>query len=169
MTSKILRPAGLIATGTFLALASTLSLADIADGTGRDVLSLTRQDAQFSTLSKAIEASGLASELSAQGPVTIFAPTDEAFAKLPPAELEALMQPENQEKLKKILAYHVIPGKALEEDDLKTQRSAETASGESVKIALVRGRVRVDEARVQGEIDASNGVIVPIDRVLQPR
>lgn len=155
--------------GAVIALAATVASADAADAPGTDVMSLTRGDAQFSTLTKAIDAAGLADVLAAQGPMTVFAPTDEAFAKLPPAELEALMKPENKEKLAKILTYHVVPGKALETEQLKKQRSTETAAGEDLKVALVNGRLRVGDARVGGDIDASNGVIHAIDRVLLPK
>lgn len=155
--------------GAFLAAAATVASADAVDAPGTDVMSITRGESQFSTLTKAIDAAGLAGVLSAQGPVTIFAPTDEAFAKLPPAELEALMKPENKEKLAKILTYHVVPGKALESDELKKQRSTETAAGEDLKVGLVNGRLRVGDARVSRDIDASNGIIHPIDRVLLPK
>jgi len=111
---------------------------------------------------------GLNDALTANGPITIFAPTDEAFAKLPPGQLEALLRPENKDQLVKILTNHVVPGKALEENDLKRTRSAKTVSGEDVKIELVRGRVRVDGARVSGDFNAANGVVVAIDSVLLP-
>jgi len=100
--------------------------------------------------------------------VTIFAPTDEAFAKLPPAELEALMQPENKDKLVKILTHHVVAGKALETEDLKRTRGVTAVSGDALKVELVRGRVRVDGARVTGDYDAANGTIVAVDTVMLP-
>ena len=112
-------------------------------------------------------AAGLQDALS-QGTVTVFAPTDEAFAKLPPGQLEALLRPENKDQLVKILTNHVVPGKALETDDLKRTRSAKTVGGEEVKFELVRGRVRVDNARVTGDYKASNGAVVAVDTVLMP-
>ena len=102
------------------------------------------------------------------GEFTVFAPTDEAFAKLPPGELEALLRPENKDKLVKILTNHVVPGKALETDDMKRSRGAQTVAGEQVEFELVRGRLRVDGARVVGDYNASNGTVVAVDSVLLP-
>jgi uncharacterized surface protein with fasciclin (FAS1) repeats len=98
--------------------------------------------------------------------MTVFAPTDKAFAKLPPEQLEALMRPENKDQLVKILTHHVVPGRALSTDDLKRTRSAKTVGGDEVKFALVRGRVRVDGARVTADHNAANGVVVAVDSVL---
>ncbi len=135
---------------------------------GSDVLSIAKQSGKHNTLVKAIEAAGLTETLSGQGPFTVFAPTDEAFAKLPPAELEALLKPENKDKLVKVLTYHVVPGKALSEDQLKRTRGTTTVAGPEVRTALVRGRLRVNDARVSADVKASNGVIHVIDRVLLP-
>jgi uncharacterized surface protein with fasciclin (FAS1) repeats len=132
------------------------------------VLDVAKQKGNFNTLAKAIEAAGLQEALTANGPVTIFAPTDEAFAKLPPEQLEALLRPENKDQLVKILTHHVVPGKALEADDLKRTRTAKTGAGEEVKLELVRGRLRVDGARVTGDYNAANGVVVAVDSVLLP-
>jgi len=147
--------------------AAALGLSSLAASATGNVLDVAKQKGNFNTLAKAIEVAGLQGAL-AQGPVTIFAPTDEAFAKLPPEQLEALLRPENKDQLVKILTNHVVPGKALEENDLKRTRSAKTVAGEDVKIELVRGRVRVDGARVSGDFNAANGVVVPIDSVLLP-
>jgi uncharacterized surface protein with fasciclin (FAS1) repeats len=158
----------LIALSAF-AFVGAASAADmISDIGSRDILSVAKQKSQFNTFTKVIEAAGLTETLSAQGPVTIFAPTDEAFAKLPPAELEALLRPENREKLVKILSYHVVPGKALEQEDMKRRRDADTAAGQPVDFELVRGRLRVEDARITGDYTASNGVIHGIDKVLIP-
>ena len=132
------------------------------------VLDVAKEKGNFSTLAKAIEVAGLQDALTANGPVTIFAPTDEAFAKLPPAQLEALLRPENKDQLVKILTHHVVPGKALETDEMKRTRSAKTVGGEEVKFELVRGRLRVDGARVTGDYNASNGVVVAVDTLLLP-
>ena len=132
------------------------------------VLDVAKEKGNFSTLAKAIEVAGLQDALTANGPVTIFAPTDEAFAKLPPAQLEALLRPENKDQLVKILTHHVVPGKALETDEMKRTRSAKTVAGEEVKFELVRGRLRVDGARVTGDYNASNGVVVAVDTLLLP-
>jgi len=149
------------------ALLGVASLAAQAAGNST-VLDVAKQKGNFNTLAKAIEAAGLQDALTANGPVTIFAPTDEAFAKLPPAQLEALLRPENKDQLVKILTNHVVPGKALESEDMKRTRSAKTVAGEEVKFELVRGRLRVDGARVTGDYNAGNGVVVAVDSVLLP-
>ena len=149
------------------ALLGVASLAVHAAG-APTVLDIAKEKGNFNTLAKAIEAAGLQDALTANGPVTIFAPTDEAFAKLPPAQLEALLRPENKDQLVKILTNHVVPGKALETEDMKRTRSAKTVAGEEVKFELVRGRLRVDGARVTGDYNAGNGVVVAVDSVLLP-
>jgi len=148
-------------------LLGVASLTAQASG-GDTVLDVAKQKGNFNTLAKAIEVAGLQDALTADGPVTIFAPTDEAFAKLPPAQLEALLRPENKDQLVKILTNHVVPGQALESDDMKRSRSAKTVAGEEVKFELVRGRLRVDGARVTGDYNAGNGVVVAVDSVLLP-
>jgi len=149
------------------ALLGVASLAAQAAGNSTP-LDVAKQKGNFNTLAKAIEVAGLQDALTANGPVTIFAPTDEAFAKLPPAQLEALLRPENKDQLVKILTNHVVPGKALESEDMKRTRSAKTVAGEEVKFELVRGRLRVDGARVTGDYNADNGVVVAVDSVLLP-
>jgi len=151
-----------------LGFSAMTATADTFENKSNDVLAVAKHKGNFTTLAKAIEAAGLQDSLTAQGPVTIFAPTDEAFAKLPPGELEALLKPENKDKLVKILTHHVVAGKALETDDLKRSRGATAASGDNLKFELVRGRVRVDGARVTGDYDAANGSIVAVDTVLLP-
>jgi uncharacterized surface protein with fasciclin (FAS1) repeats len=98
----------------------------------------------------------------------VFAPTDEAFAKLPAGTVEDLLKSENKDKLVKVLTYHVVAGKALSEEQLKRSRNADTVAGAEVRTALVRGRLRVNEARVTADVKASNGIIHVIDRVLIP-
>lgn len=147
-----------------LGIASMTAGADAGKG---DILAVAKQQGNLTTFAKAVEAAGLQDAL-ANGPVTIFAPTDEAFAKLPPEQLEALLRPENKDQLVKVLTRHVVPGQALETDDLKRTRSAKTAGGDEVKVELVRGRVRVDGARVTGDHNAANGVVVSVDSVLLP-
>lgn len=151
-----------------LGAASVTAVADSYDMKGKDVLSVAKQQGKFNTLAKAIEAAGLQDALTAQGPITIFAPTDEAFAKLPPEQLEALLKPENKDKLVQILTNHVVPGKALTADQMKRQRGTTTLEGDQVKFELVRGRLRVNEARVTGDYDASNGSVIAVDQVLLP-
>ena len=149
------------------ALLGLAAVAAQASGTA-NVLDVAKKKGNFTTLAKAIEVAGLQDALTGNGPVTIFAPTDEAFAKLPPAQLEALLRPENKDQLVKLLTNHVVPGKALESDDMKRTRSAKTVAGEDVKFELVRGRLRVDGARVTGDFNATNGVVVAVDSVLLP-
>ncbi|MFO1425778.1 MAG: fasciclin domain-containing protein [Steroidobacteraceae bacterium] len=168
MTNKLMSRTRIALATLVLATAGSAALADSLGAQGRDVLSVASKKGQFSTLTRAIEAAGLAESLRAQGPVTIFAPTDEAFAKLPPAELESLLQPENRDKLVRILTHHVVAGKALETEGMKRSRGAVTAGGDEVKFALVRGRLRVEDARVLADYSASNGSVVAVDRVLIP-
>jgi uncharacterized surface protein with fasciclin (FAS1) repeats len=151
------------------ALSSPAALAgESTSAASTDVLAAAKQTGQFNTLVTAIEAAGLSATLAGNGPFTVFAPTDEAFAKLPPGTVEDLLKPENKDKLVKVLTYHVVAGKALSEDELKRTRNAGTVAGADVRTALVRGRLRVNEARVTADVKASNGVIHVIDRVLIP-
>ena len=120
----------------------------------------------FTTLVTALQAAGLEETLKGQGPFTVFAPTDAAFAKIPPAELDALLK--DKEALTKVLTYHVVPGKVMAADVAKL-RSAKTVQGQSVTIDTRKG-VKVDEAKVlKTDIVASNGVIHVIDSVIVPR
>ena len=123
----------------------------------------------FKTLVKALEASDLVDALKGKGPFTVFAPTDEAFAKIHAGTLEELLKPENKGKLKAILLYHVVPGKVVAADVVKLNgRSVKTLGGGAVKIRTENG-VMVDEARVvKTDVMASNGVIHVIDTVIMP-
>ena len=123
----------------------------------------------FTTLVASVKAAGLVDTLKGPGPFTVFAPTDEAFAKLPPGTLENLLKPENRGKLQKILTYHVVAGKVMAGDLMKLS-SAKTVEGESVTINMKNGEVMVDNARVtKTDIMASNGVIHVIDTVILPK
>jgi len=108
--------------------------------------------------------------LTAEGPFTVFAPTDEAFAKLPAGTVESLLKPENKEKLKSILLYHVVPGNVTAKQVMKLNgRTVKTLEGGSIKLSTMNG-VTVDDARVtKTDIQASNGVIHVIDTVLMPK
>jgi uncharacterized surface protein with fasciclin (FAS1) repeats len=125
---------------------------------------------QFKTLAAALEAAGLIDALKGPGPFTVFAPTDEAFAKLPAGTVETLLKPENKEKLKAVLLYHVVPGNVTADQVAKLNgRSVKTLQGTSVKVTTSHG-VRVDNAKVtQTDVKASNGVIHVIDTVLMPK
>ena len=125
---------------------------------------------QFKTLAAALEAAGLIDALTGEGPFTVFAPTDEAFAKLPAGTVESLLKPENKDKLKSILLYHVVPGNVTAKEVMKLNgRMVKTLEGGSIKVSTVHG-VRVDDASVtKTNIHASNGVIHVIDTVLMPK
>ncbi len=154
--------------GTMLAVSAGTASADVASHAGTDLISVAKQNGNFSTLAKAVEAAGLQDVLKAQGPMTLFAPTDAAFAALPAGTLESLLKPENKDQLVKILTNHVVAGQSLEQADMKRSRGSKTAGGGDVKFALVRGRLRVDEARVTGDYHAGNGVVHAVDKVLIP-
>ena len=131
-----------------------------------DIVEVAKAAGSFTTLLTAVEAAGLVDVLKAEGPFTVFAPTDEAFAKIPQADLEALLQ--DTEALKAVLLHHVVPG-SVKAADVMGLSSAETANGSSVSIATENGTVRVDEATVlTADIEASNGIIHVIDSVIMP-
>ena len=123
---------------------------------------------QFKTLVAAVKAAGLVDTLKGPGPFTVFAPTDEAFAKLPAGTVESLLKPENKARLQSILTYHVIPGKVMSRELVKLD-SAKTVEGGSIAIQTMGGGVMVNNAHVtQADIVASNGVIHVIDTVILP-
>jgi len=122
---------------------------------------------QFKTLVAAVKAAGLVKTLNGKGPFTVFAPTDEAFAKLPAGTVENLLKPENKEKLVAVLTYHVLPGKLMAAD--LTTTNAKTLNGKELAIKVDAGKVTVGGANViKTDIEASNGVIHVIDAVLIP-
>jgi uncharacterized surface protein with fasciclin (FAS1) repeats len=122
---------------------------------------------QFSTLVAAVKAAGLVDTLSGAGPFTVFAPTNDAFAKLPAGTVDTLLKPENKSKLRAILLYHVVPG-SVKSTDLKAG-DVTTANGATVKVDLAGGVVKINDATVtKADIPASNGVIHVIDTVLIP-
>jgi uncharacterized surface protein with fasciclin (FAS1) repeats len=123
----------------------------------------------FKTLAKALEAADLVKTLTGPGPFTVFAPTDEAFAKLPAGTIETLLKPENKDKLRRVLTYHVVSGRVVASDVVKLQ-SAKAVSGDTIAVSVQNGTVRVDDARVtKADIQASNGVIHVIDAVILPK
>ena len=131
----------------------------------------TAQDAgSFQTLLTAAEAAGLVDTLKSEGPFTVFAPTDEAFAKLPEGTVESLLKPENQDQLKAILTYHVVPGKTMSSELAGKQVEVESVEGSAISIDATGDSVMVDDATVtQADIEADNGVIHVIDGVIQPQ
>jgi len=122
----------------------------------------------FSTLAAALEAGGLVGTLKGDGPYTVFAPTDEAFAKLPPGTVESLLKPENKDQLVAILTYHVVAGNVQAADVVKLT-SATTVNGSDVKVSVSEGDVFINDSRVvAANVEASNGVIHVVDTVLIP-
>lgn len=133
-----------------------------------DIVDTAIAAGQFNTLAAALEAADLVSTLKGDGPFTVFAPTDDAFAKLPAGTVEHLLKPENREQLVNILTYHVVPG-AVMASEVVNLNSATTVNGSDVAIAVVDGVVRVEEATVvKTDISASNGIIHVIDTVIVP-
>jgi uncharacterized surface protein with fasciclin (FAS1) repeats len=123
----------------------------------------------FQTLVAAVKAADLVETLKGDGPFTVFAPTDEAFGKLPEGTLDDLLKPESKEKLTAILAYHVVPGKVLAADVVNLT-TAKTVQGQEVAISVEDGNVKVDGANVTAtDIECSNGVIHVIDAVILPK
>ncbi len=135
----------------------------------QDIVDTAVAAGSFKTLATALKAAGLIDTLKGKGPFTVFAPTDEAFAKLPKGTVEDLLKPENKAKLTAILTYHVVAGKVMAADVLKL-KSAKTVNGKSVQIMVEGGTVMVDNAKVvKTDIGTSNGVIHVIDTVLLPK
>jgi uncharacterized surface protein with fasciclin (FAS1) repeats len=136
--------------------------------TQKDIVGTAVAAGQFKTLAAALSAAGLVDTLKGDGPFTVFAPTDAAFAKLPPGTVESLLRPENKEKLKAVLTYHVVAGKAMAAD-LKDGESVKTVNGKDLTPAISGGKVMVGNANVvKADVAASNGVIHVIDAVLMP-
>jgi len=152
-----------------LAVLLTLSLSSSAyAGSKKDIVDTAVAAGDFKTLAAALQAAGLVETLKGAGPFTVFAPTDEAFAKLPAGTVEDLLKPENKEKLVSILTYHVVAGDVMAKDVVKMSE-AKTVNGKELKIMAHGGKVMVDGANVtKTDIVCSNGVIHVIDSVLLP-
>jgi uncharacterized surface protein with fasciclin (FAS1) repeats len=134
----------------------------------KDIVDTAVAAGSFSTLVRALEAAGLVATLKSAGPFTVFAPTDEAFAKLPAGVLEDLLRPENKAKLQAILTYHVVPGKVMA-NQVTGLTSAKTVNGKALRVAVRDGKVMIDDAHViKTDIETSNGVIHVIDSVVLP-
>jgi uncharacterized surface protein with fasciclin (FAS1) repeats len=150
-------------------VAGALALAISPRASAADIVDTAIAAGKFNTLVTAVKAAGLVDTLKGDGPFTVFAPTDEAFAKLPPGTLESLLKPENKAKLQSILTYHVVPGTVTSGDVVKLS-SAKTVQGGSVRIKATGGNVMVNNARVtKADIETSNGVIHVIDAVMLPQ
>jgi uncharacterized surface protein with fasciclin (FAS1) repeats len=154
-----LKSSTLLAGALALAFTPAASAADIVD---------TAIAGNFHTLVTAVKAAELVDTLKGPGPFTVFAPTDEAFAKLPAGTLENLLKPENKAQLRSILLYHVVAGKVMSQDVVKLD-SAKTADEKSIAIKTINGGVMVNNAHIaKADIAADNGVIHVIDAVLLP-
>jgi uncharacterized surface protein with fasciclin (FAS1) repeats len=155
-----------------MTVAAAVAALLLAGGTARadekDIVDTAVAAGSFTTLAKALQAAGLVDTLKGDGPFTVFAPTDEAFAKLPAGTLEELLKPENKAKLQAILTYHVVAGKVMA-SQVVGLKSATTVNGQSVKVSVMDGGVMIDNAHVvKTDIATSNGVIHVIDTVLLP-
>ena len=147
-----------------VALALSMSVAKAAD-----IVNTASAAGSFKTLVTAVKAAGLVDTLKGKGPFTVFAPTDEAFAKLPNGALDNLLKPENKKQLVAILTYHVVPGKVMAKDLAGQKTMAKSVEGSEIAVDATNG-VKVDNAKVvKADIQASNGVIHAIDAVIMPK
>jgi len=134
-----------------------------------DIVDTAVAAGSFTTLVAAVQAAGLVETLKGAGPFTVFAPTDEAFAKLPAGTVENLLKPENKDQLVAVLTYHVVPGKVMSADIAGKEMEAKTVQGTTVDINATGNAVMVDGATVvTADVEASNGVIHVIDAVILP-
>lgn len=142
--------------------------ATLARAGKQDIVDTAVANGQFKTLATALNAAGLVNTLKGPGPFTVFAPTDDAFAKLPPGTLDDLLKPENKGKLAAILTYHVVPG-AVTSRQVTNLKEAKTVNGSMLQVSARDGKVMINNADVvKRDIETSNGVIHVIDAVLLP-
>lgn len=135
----------------------------------KDIVDTAVEAGSFTTLVAAVQAAGLEDTLRGDGPFTVFAPTDEAFAALPEGTVEDLLKPENKDKLVAVLTYHVVPGKVMAADVADKTVEPETVQGTTAKVVGNDGKVMIDGATVvTADIATSNGVIHVIDKVIMP-
>jgi uncharacterized surface protein with fasciclin (FAS1) repeats len=154
----------IIATMTFSMLAQANH-----HGMKKDIVDVAVENGSFTTLVAAVKAAGLVDTLKGDGPFTVFAPTDEAFAKLPEGTVEMLLMPENKDKLVAVLTYHVVSGKVMAADVVKID-SANTLQGGMLAVSTSGDTVMINDAKVvAADVKASNGVIHVVDTVLLPK
>ncbi|MDJ0905569.1 MAG: fasciclin domain-containing protein [Woeseiaceae bacterium] len=159
---------GIALLALFAFAATQASAGDYKKKAKQDIVDTAVAAGQFETLAAALGAADLVDTLKGDGPFTVFAPTDEAFAKLPEGTVESLLQPENRDQLIAILTYHVVPGAVRAADVVKLD-AAKTVNGQSVAIQVADNGVQIDNANVVAtDIEASNGVIHVIDTVILP-
>jgi uncharacterized surface protein with fasciclin (FAS1) repeats len=150
-----------------LTAATALTGTAVVAGAQKDIVDTAASAGTFETLVAAVSAADLVDTLKGDGPFTVFAPTDEAFAALPEGTVESLLKPENKDQLVAILTYHVVPGKVMS-TDLSDDMTATTVQGGDIMIDLDEG-VKINEASVvTADIETSNGVIHVIDSVILP-
>lgn len=140
----------------------------------KDIITVAGEAGSFTTLAKALAAAGLVDTLKGKGPFTVFAPTDEAFAKLPAGTIENLLKPENKDQLKAILTYHVLPARVYADKAVTMTESIKTVQGSTFSIQNKGGQVKIGNAKAMAtitatDIEASNGVIHVIDSVIMPK
>ena len=156
------------------AIAAPLAVFGLATQAGTEdsaktIVDTAKEAGQFSTLLQAAEAAGLVETLSGDGPFTIFAPTDDAFAKLPEGTLEQLLKPEGKEKLAEILTFHVVADKVTADEMAGKMKELQSVQGDMIEIDSAGRITKVEHAAViQPDIEASNGVIHVIDQVILP-
>ena len=156
-------------TFTSLALVGMLAAVPARAQQTKNIVDTAAAAGSFTTLAKALTSADLVATLEGPGPFTVFAPTDEAFAKLPAGTLESLLKPENKDKLRRVLTYHVVAGEVPAADVVKLH-SAKAVSGDTITVKARDGKVHVDDANVtKTDIQASNGVIHVIDTVILPK
>lgn len=169
MTSKVAGFFKLLIVAQFVLVATQATAGHHAkEAKSKDIVDTAVAAGQFNTLAAALEAAGLVDTLKGDGPFTVFAPTDAAFAKLPAGTVESLLKPENRDQLIAILTYHVVPGKVKAADVVKLSE-AKTVNGQDVAITVADSGVQINDANVvKTDIGASNGVIHVIDTVIIP-
>ena len=159
---------GIVLLALFAFAATQASAGDYKKKAKKDIVDTAVAAGQFETLAAALGAADLVDTLKGDGPFTVFAPTDEAFAKLPEGTVENLLKPENRDQLIAILTYHVVPGAVRAADVVKLD-AAKTVNGQSVAIQVADNGVQINNANVVAtDIEASNGVIHVIDTVILP-
>lgn len=154
---------------TATAVATSLAFG-VVTAKAADIVDTAVSAGSFNTLVAAVQAAGLVDTLKGPGPFTVFAPTDEAFAKLPAGTVEDLLKPENKDKLVAVLTYHVVPGKVMAADIAGKETMAKTVQGSEAKIVANDSGVTIDSAKViTPDVAADNGVIHVIDTVIMPK
>lgn len=149
-------------------IAAPLALT-IGSAHAADIVDTAVEAGQFNTLVAAVEAAGLVETLRGEGPFTVFAPTDDAFAALPEGTVESLLEPENRDQLIAILTYHVVPGAVMSSDAAGAMVELESVQGDTIEVDGTGENVMVDGATVVAvDIEADNGVIHVIDQVIMP-